>query len=376
MSGGIEKSLITLLQNLEYDKYQVDLLLVRNAGEYMSFIPKQVNILPELRQTPQKILREKKYYKFFFLGIGFLVMKMTKNIEKYYRRLWKCMQHVYEPIKTEYDVIISYNDGLILYYMVEKLNACKKITWTHTMYTAFFEYKPDLDRPYFDAVDNIIEVSQDTADEIVKCFPECKDKVQIIENITNVEFIRKQAEAFEAFPNSRGINIVSVGRMSQEKGIGLIVESANLLNKRGYVFTWSYIGDTTVGTWFQHKVAEYGLEGKLVYLGIKVNPYPFIKGCDLFVHPSYIEGKAIVVEEAKALAKPIVVTNYSTASSQIEDGKNGLIAEINAESLTEKIETLLNNAELAQSFSDYLKNNYKTNREEMVKRFNHLVGVE
>ena len=109
-------------------------------------------------------------------------------------------------------------------------------------------------------------------------------------------------------------------------------------------------------------------------MGEKANPYPYIKNCDIYVQPSYFEGKSIAVDEAKIFAKPIVCTKFPTVYDQLTDGETALLAEINAGSIAEKIETLLNSEELCKSLSENLKKEKAGNEEEIDKFYALLEG--
>jgi glycosyltransferase involved in cell wall biosynthesis len=86
---------------------------------------------------------------------------------------------------------------------------------------------------------------------------------------------------------------------------------------------------------------KYAVSEMLIFLGTTTNPYTFMRDCDIYVQPSRFEGKPISVEEAKIMRCPIVVANYLSANEQLAGGKYGFIAEINPDSIHEKIKLLL-----------------------------------
>lgn len=124
----------------------------------------------------------------------------------------------------------------------------------------------------------------------------------------------------------------------------------------------------------QAEIANRSLEDKFILLGEKSNPYPYIKGCDIYVQPSYYEGKSIAIDEAKAFAKPIVCTSFPTVYDQLKDGETAVLAEINAQSIAQKIEVLLNDEALCDTLSENLKKEKIGNEEEIDKFYNLLEG--
>ena len=84
----------------------------------------------------------------------------------------------------------------------------------------------------------------------------------------------------------------------------------------------------------------------VIILGKKENPYPYIKACDIYIQPSRYEGKAVTVREAQMLNKPVIITNFLTAKSQLEDGFDGIIVPMDNEKCAEGIISLIKNERL------------------------------
>jgi glycosyltransferase involved in cell wall biosynthesis len=126
----------------------------------------------------------------------------------------------------------------------------------------------------------------------------------------------------------------------------MAVKAFKHLVEKGYKIKWYIIGEGEERPKLKRLIKNYNLEDHLNLLGLKSNPYPFIKQADIYVQTSRFEGKAIAIDEAKILQKPIVVTNYNTAKDQIADGINGLIVDMNPEGIALGIEKLIMNLEL------------------------------
>ena len=114
------------------------------------------------------------------------------------------------------------------------------------------------------------------------------------------------------------------------------------------------------------------MEDKVILLGKRSNPYPYIKACDLYVQPSRYEGKAVTVREAQILCKPVVVTNYPTAKSQILDGRDGIIVPMDVKGCAEGIISLIKDSERQGRLVSYLKEHDYGNESEIEKIYSLL----
>ena len=109
-----------------------------------------------------------------------------------------------------------------------------------------------------------------------------------------------------------------------------------------------------------------------IILGKKENPYPYMAACDVYVQPSRFEGKAVTVREAQILCKPVVIANYKTASSQVQDGIDGIIFPQSNEEMADAIVTFLQNKQKQEQIIDYLQTHHYGNENE-VKKLDELI---
>lgn len=109
------------------------------------------------------------------------------------------------------------------------------------------------------------------------------------------------------------------------------------------------------------------MEDHVVILGKKSNPYPYIKACDVYVQPSRYEGKCVAVREAQMLGKPVIITNYATSASQLEDGVDGVIVPMDNEGCAKGIADVLQNSQLIEKLRDNCKQRDYSNRCEVEK---------
>lgn len=133
-----------------------------------------------------------------------------------------------------------------------------------------------------------------------------------------------------------------------------------------YWYIVGYGGDEHL---IKEKIKEAGMESRVILLGKQDNPYPFIKGCDIYVQPSRYEGNAVTVREAQILCKPVIITNYPTAHSQIKHGVDGGIVPLDNAGCAHEIAQFIKNKELQQNIVSYLKEHDYGNEKEVQKLY-------
>lgn len=377
-SGGFQKSLISLLHYLDYDKYNVDLLLLSPGGNFMKAIPRQVNILQArvpsvyFEKFPGCV-KELLSQGNLFLAIHRITQAIIAKVNKGYGGI--VMSKVIPVVEAEYDVIIDYNGQYILYYMIDKLRAKKKITYFHSDYKKW-PYYYTADKKYFKKVDYIVTVSDQCKQSLDEVFPDCSERIKVIENIVTQETVTVRQDHSPCCRDDdfTGISIVMVGRVCCDKGIDLAIEACRLLKHNGYNIRWYSVGPCNNYAYFNKLVKQHGVDDCFVFIGETSNPYIYMRQADIIAHPSRFEGKAVAVEEAKILAKPIVVTNFSTAHEQIQSGRNGMIVALNAEALYQGIKQLIDEPALRQKLTAVLNKEAGGNASEIEKLYQLIEG--
>lgn len=351
--GGVERSLISMLDNFDYGKYKVDLMLYRHQGDFLDLVSNNVNLLNEIPQytTFRKSIGETLKDKQFSIGISRLLAKIfadltgkIKNITEpgYYQMqlMWKYALPLLPKVDKQYDVAISYLWPH--YFVAEKVKAKKKIAWIHTDFSTV-ETDIKLDLKMWNKFDYIVAVSEACKTSFLNKYTELENKVIVIENITSPGFIREMAikKVDNPMMKDNRFKIVTVARLSHAKGIDNAVKALQILRVKGYHdIAWyivGYGGDVSV---IKELIKEFKIEDSFILLGKKSNPYPYMKEADLYVQPSRYEGKAVTVSEAQILSKPVLITNYTTANSQVKEGIDGSITELSVEGIATGIERL------------------------------------
>ncbi len=376
-SGGAEKSLITLLSLIDYGKYDVDLFLFRKEGLFLPNVPKQVNILDSGESYSSFDGSMTGYIKsnLKVLNFGKIInrIKYSKALSSGDReQIWECLKKVFPKNTKHYDAAIGYLEGNSIYYCIDCINADKKIGYIHSDYSKL-PLDKDFDTGFFNKLDFLASVSDECVKVLKKTFPEINNRIRVIENITSPTVLNEfSTGTAPEYKNAAVPIILTVGRISQPKGYDIAVDAAEILKKSGVDFKWFSIGKGVLTPQIEEKIKEKNLEDNFILLGERANPYPYIKDCDIYVQPSYYEGKSIAIDEAKCFAKPIVATKFSTVFDQLADGETALLAEIDAQSVADKIMQLINDKELCEKLSDNLNRTHQGNEEELGKFYSLL----
>ncbi|WP_310377813.1 glycosyltransferase [Flavobacterium sp.] len=361
--GGAEKSLISLLQTIDYHKYNVDLQLFSNEGLFLKQVHQNTTILPPLDGYQYFDMSMFKAIRACFFKARFdviynriiagYIFQTEKNKSRREQRVWKYISRSIKPSDKKYDAVFGFLEKSPIYYCVEKVNALHKIGFIHNDYEKLAMDKT-IDEPYFAALDFIVTDSEECKKVLVRNFPNCESKIKIIFNIVSPDLIHKLAkEPIEKFPEVT--NIISIGRFDVQKGYDLAIDALKIVKDLGIPFHWTILGEGVEKPKLLKQIAAHNLKSNITFLGIKENHYPYVKQADIYLQTSRFEGKSIAIDEAKILHKPILVTNFSTVSDQITNGKTGIVTEMNPESIADGIIDLISNIELRKNLASNLK---------------------
>lgn len=357
--GGAEKSLISLLYELNPEKYDIDLFLFQHQGKWLSKLPAYVNLLP----IPQKY----KYFDSSFLET------MVENFKKGNLRLmldrirftinntsqkppavkeqinWKFIKNHIEPLQQKYDAAFGFLEKTPNYFVIDKVVAKKKILAVMTDYRAL-EMDRNIDVPYFQKADAITVLSGESKATLEEVFPEFSNKILLLENmISEKEILSAAQEEINDFPQNE-FTIVSVGRLDPVKLHEQGVEVMKELKHRNLKFKWLVIGEGPLKNKVEQRISEYQLQNEILLLGTRENPYPYIKKADVFLHLSKFEGYGIAIAEARILKKCIVLNDFTTASSHIKNGFDGVITSLNPVEIAAEIEKLMLDKNLRKKY--------------------------
>lgn len=361
--GGTNKIALNFMTELA--RYcDVTLILSQNCGELLPELPRNIEvIIDEMQSFPAMFRDDLKHFR---------VHKLAQNI-MYYGRIKAGHDSIdnYKYIvdrsgyicDTEFDCAISYHGQSPerLLNLLYRTHSKKKVAWIHGE-MSFSQDKLNRLKKYYAQMDHFFFVSGPTLESFDRIFRIERQKATVYYNPIDKADILKRAEEPMAIEFESGIcNILTVGRVSAEKGQDMIPAVVRTLVDKGYEICWYIIGDGDTRANVEQLIRKYGVEQQVKMLGVKTNPYPYMKNCDIYVQPSYTEGYSTTICEAGILGKAIIGTKPSGGiRDQITDGVDGLIVDATAAGMEQGIERLINHLEQRERFEqEIVKKNFE-----------------
>lgn len=351
--GGVEKSLVTMLNNININKYEIDILPLVSGGIYEEKLKElNVNILPipktkydtsllssSFKKTIIYYLKHFKILKIFNLFVLFFKGKrnnLIKNLSL--AELIRCsIIDSYDFINYNYDFAIGYIDRQYSYFASKKIKSNKKIMWIHSDYDVVGSDICGYSEIY-QTFNNIVCVSNKAKNSFLCKFPVLEKKIVVINDMLDLDMML--SSPIYNF-NNNCIKLVSVGRLSPEKRFIKLIENFHVISKSVDKDIILYIiGDGPERLLIESKIREYGLTDNVILLGRQENPYQFIKSADIFLQPSIKEGYCLTVYEAYFLNKFIIAFNIADVNDIIKNGVNGFICENDDDFVENTIKTI------------------------------------
>ena len=371
--GGAEMSLIGLLHTLDYSHFDVDLMVYSHRGELMEMIPPEVNILPEMPEYAQIERPIRQVLKDGYWRIALARMKAKWQYKRYARSKQPrdggaIFQYVDNAVRPHlpslhhlgcYDLAISFltPHGIVL----DKVQAKAKAAWIHTDYKTI-DTNAELEHPVWSGYDHIAAVSEEAAKAFLSIHPTLSNKIVVVENILSPVFIRERAKSIETsileieMPREPGETILlSVGRYTASKNYDNVPDICRRMLSEGVRVKWYIIGFGGDEALIRQQISAQGMEDNVILLGKRANPYPYMQRCDIYVQPSRYEGKSVTVREAQVLCKPVAITRYPTATSQVEDGKDGVILPLDNEGCAHALTAFIRDKAKQEHIISHLK---------------------
>ena len=376
--GGTEKALLTMLNEIDDSKYDITLLMLEEYGGFLNEIPSFVkvkyvdeykSIKPFVNEPPKilikRLIRNKEYLTGLTTLSSYSISKITNNISYYYRYILRNVKKIDE----EYDLAVAYAGPMdfITYFVLNKIKAKKKVQWIHFDITKIGFNRKFAERNY-KKFDKIFVVSEEGKEKLINLIPALNNKVEAFFNIISCNLIENMSKNEKSFDDLfDGVRILTVGRLSKEKGQELTINVLARLKNEGYKVRWYCIGDGPEKDNYRNRIKGLDIENDYILLGSKLNPYPFMKDCDIYVQPSKHEGYCITLGEARCFDNPIVTTNFTGANEQIKNEITGLVCDISEQGIYQAIKRLLDNKELYKDIRINLSNEIVDSTNEISK---------
>ena len=382
--AGAEKSLITLFSLIDYSKYEVDLQLFSYGGELESLLPKEVKLLEpfeymkfttlSLKKAIQNgIFKLKLKYLFSRLKFSFILRKGKYDNKAKARLFWEINKNCIEETKKEYDIAIAYAQGVPTFYVADRVRAKRKFAWVNVSYQLEGVEK-EYQREKYKKFNKIVLVSDSAKDIFEEVYPEFKEKFEVIYDINNPKIMEEMSKFGDKLPDKNEIKLLTIGRLANQKGYDIALEACKILKDKGIKFKWYALGKGPLKEELEQKIDELGLKEHFILLGVTPNPYGYIKSADIYVQTSRFEGFGLAIAEARILNVPVVTTEFDAVYNQMVQRKNGIVTQMDAQSVADGIMELIENKELKNSIIEYLKKEKKGNLEEY-KKFLKLLNI-
>lgn len=341
--GGAEVALINVI-NLLKEQYEIDLILLEKKGILLSKIPECVNV----KEVRTNIF---KYVLFRFIPF------FRKRI-------------INKMANKSYDIAIAFMEGRAATLVADVNQDCKKIAWIHNDVEKFdigISEKEILDS--YNKMDCIVAVSKHSQESFCNKYHFSKDKVKVIYNLIDEEEILKKSE--EENIEKTNFTFVNVARMRHQKRHDRLIEAARILKDKGYDFTLWLIGNGPLEEEIRALVNKYDLNDCVKMLGLKENPYPYVKAADYFVLSSDHEGYPVCLLEALLLKTKIITTDVSGVREMLKDNKYGIIVNVSLEDLAAKMQEVMDNKDIGTVIENNLKT-YKGSNDDIKRELRNL----
>ena len=382
--GGTEKALLTMLNEMDRSKYEITLLMLEEYGGFLNQIPDGIKVMylkeyktlkKFINDPPQLVAKEliknRKIIKGLSVLFVYIISKLMKDISIYYKYI---LSNV-DTLNEEYDIAIAYAGPMdfISYFVINKIKSKKRVQWIHFDISKI-GFNINFAKRIYDKFDKVFVVSNEGKDKLINLIPSLKDKTEVFLNIISCKMIEKMSYEGEGFSDDfDGTRILTVGRLSKEKGQDLIIPVLKKLKENGYKVRWYCIGDGPAKKEYEKLVDKLNIKDDFIFLGSKLNPYTYMKECNIYVQPSKHEGYCITLGEARCFNNPIVTTNFTGANEQIVNENTGLVCEINEEEIYKAIKKLLDDKKLYKNIKDNLNNEIVDSTKEIRKLESILV---
>ncbi|MDT8861094.1 glycosyltransferase [Alkalihalobacillus sp. MEB130] len=376
--GGTEKALLNMIAEMPKDEYDITIFMLEEFGGFLNNIPSSVNVeyfngFEELKDalnnppllTAKGLLKEGKVIKACQIAALHILSKVIKDRSHFFRYLLK--DHT--KLNQEYDIAVAYAGpmDLISYFVVHKMKAAKKIQWIH-----FDISKIGFDQKFasklYPKFDEIFAVSDEAKKMLVNQLPELKEKINTFYNVLSKNQVITLATNGKGFDDHyKGVRILTVGRLSKEKGQDLSIPVLAKLKENEYNVKWYCLGEGHARKEYEQLIKQYEVEDDFILLGSQSNPYPFMKECDVYVQSSRHEGYCITLAEARCFSNPIVCTKFTGAEEQITHNHTGLIVNFDEDEMYQAIKKILDDEILKNKLKNNLSNEIVDSTKEIEK---------
>jgi len=348
--GGVEKVLLSMLNNLNRDKFDLRLCLNLFQGELRNEIPDFINF---------KTLAKGKedFSKNPFIHKIQLALRSAK--------LWLYRTFPAIPdrfiLNNDADVEIATGYTMFSDVLNSSNKKSKKIGWFHSDIT-YPKLQPavPLILKQIPQFDYFFWGSQQAKDIFTETYPDIVlPPNEVIRNAIPIEELKQKASEFQPDFETENQVFVTVGRLHSRKGHHKLLDAHAQLLKDGFPHTIFVIGDGEEKENLENQAKKLGVKDSFILLGSLLNSYPYVKNSDFFIMPSESEGWPLIIADTLILQTPIISTAVGGIPEMIEHQKNGYLTEYTEESIYAGMKEMLTNPSLVSKIRENLKTSEK-----------------
>lgn len=335
--GGIETSLLTLLNTLIEKEYDITLVLEKKQGAFLKDLDSRIHII-EYEPSENE----------------FVIVRKMINLVK--RMIFWAKYH------NKYDFSASYATYSQMASFTARVASTNNALWGHADYLMLYENDYDKVEEFFynlkvNKFKHIVFVSQAGADSFGRVFPEYEEKVIFCNNLIDYKKIKNLSKE-NIEENKNKYTFVNVGRHDEkQKKLTRIIEASKLLKYEGLDFEVWFVGEGPDTDAYKELVKKYNLKENIKFMGVKKNPYPYMQKADAVILTSDYEGYPVVFLESLVLNKPIITTDIADAKNDIEN-KFGIVTKKEIDGIYKAMKQFIQNGyEIKEKFNPQKYNN-------------------
>ena len=334
-TGGVEKSLLSLIDALPRDAFDIHIALMQHKGELLDSIPDDVTVhtLRSIERNKARLGFPLRHATDLSGPLSYLAAKLRGTLIPYYRHILGDER----DIDRRFDIAVSYQgpSQLLDWYVPTHISADKYVAWIHFDIAHSF-INPRTARIAYPLYDRIFVVSESARQSFCRLFPELAARTEVFNNIVDIDRVRALAHEYTVERPAGKTIVCTVARMNKAKGPRLALDVAAELIRKGFDFKWYWVGGDELLEPCRREAERRGISDSMDFVGLQSNPYPYMAACDVYVQPSLHEGFCITLAEARGFGMPVVCTPFS-GSEQVAGQSNAQIVERDPHELAQAI---------------------------------------
>ncbi len=346
--GGVEKALTGVLSALDPEEWDIYLDLIHHEGGFLPAVPQHVKtgVIASLNRHSSfcnnpvkgflKYVKEGNVLTGIRLMWHYALAKQRKSLNSFSRYITRG-ERVHD---MEFDVAVSFHgpSEYLDSYVADRVRARRKIGWIHFDVSRCY-IKPRSIVESYSRFDRIFIVSEEGKRVFDRMFPTLSGRTEVMPNIVSRRTIERMAEEPDPFVKKNGeTHVVTVGRLSDEKGQDLAIEALALLREKGENnIIWHFVGGGPATEKLKELAVRLGVAVQVHFHGVTLNPYSYMRLADIYMQPSRHEGYGITIQEALTFGVPVVSTDTTGGRDQLAGVGNAVLTGFTPEAIADGI---------------------------------------